>query len=117
MQIKTLIANSKKPDLDMQLSGQGNSGYIEGIVTSSGVAVVRRVLCYHRYSGRLIGETTSDEEGRYRINNLQKETKYFLVSINDKVVLGEANLVVNDLVTATEIYVPPYPEGPDDVEP
>lgn len=89
--------------VDTLLSGGGDTGYIAGIVTELGIPVSRRVMCYHRLTGTLLGATYSDENGAYRFEGLIAGVKYFVTSVDESKGAVQYNAVTQDLITASEV--------------
>lgn len=83
--------------------GEGVDGTISGVVTELGLPVARRVMCYHRYSGRLTAIGYSDNNGRYRFNGLIKDVKYYVTSVDESNGDEQYNAVTQDLITASEV--------------
>lgn len=83
--------------------GEGVNGTISGVVTELGSPVTKRVMCYHRYSGRLTAISYSNSNGEYRFNNLIKGVKYFITSVDENNDAIQYNAVTQDLITASEV--------------
>jgi|26BtaG_2_1085354.scaffolds.fasta_scaffold00042_22 hypothetical protein len=81
-------------------NGYGDNGYISGRVTELGMPVVRRVMCYHRHSGALMGVTKSKSDGTYLFKNLLAGSYYFVVSLDENEDEVQYNLVAQDKVIA-----------------
>jgi len=88
---------------DSQTEGRGGNGFISGKVTESGLAVARRVLCYHRRTGKLCGTTWSDENGYYIFNGLIAKSNYYVTSIDENLDAVQYNAVTQDLIEASEV--------------
>lgn len=84
-------------------NGQGDSGYIAGIVTENSLPVSRRVMCYHRLTGAWLATTFSDDDGKYRFNGLVAGVKYFVTSLDENEDSTQYNAVTQDLITASEV--------------
>lgn len=106
------IYKAKKPESiqtpnSLQFStlknGQGDNGYISGIVTENSLPVSRRVMCYHRLTGVLLATTFSDDDGKYRFNGLVAGVKYFITSLDENDDGVQYNAVTQDLITASEV--------------
>ena len=85
--------------------GQGVTGFIEGLVTEKNIPVSRRVMVYHRLSGRLSAQSVSGVDGKYKVFGLVAGVSYFVTSVDrsgDEVVY---NAVTKDLITASEVVV------------
>lgn len=82
--------------------GEGVNGTISGVVTELGSPVARRVMCYHRYSGRLTAISYSNSNGEYRFNNLIRGVDYYVTSIDESKNAIQYNAVTQDLITASE---------------
>lgn len=83
--------------------GQGESGFIKGRTLEKNVPVSRRVMCYHKRTGRLIAKTWSDSEGYFEFNNLEPGVELYITSIdNDGGVVNHA-AVTQDLLTAVSL--------------
>ena len=83
--------------------GQGDGGYIKGRTLEKDVPVSRRVMCYHKRTGRLIAKTWSDSEGYFEFNNLEPGLALYITSIdNDGNVVNHA-AVTQDLLTANSL--------------
>lgn len=97
-------------------SGVDRGGYISGRVTEKELPVSRRIMCYHRRTGALVGSTLSNENGDYRFNDLSPNASYFVVSLDENNDVVQYNAVVQDLIAAstdiTEVII--YPDGPID---
>lgn len=85
------------------VSGGGDTGYIAGVVTELGIAVSRRVMCYHRLTGTLLGTDYSDTSGAYRFDGLIAGVKYFITSVDESNDGIQYNAVTQDLITASEV--------------
>lgn len=88
---------------DTAKTGEGDNGYISGVVTEGGVAVSRRVFCYYRRTGELIRVVRSDEQGLYRINGLRPSGIYYLTSVDNNDDGIQYNAVTQDLIVASEV--------------
>lgn len=86
-------------------SGIGTDGYIIGKVTENGVGVSRRVMCYHRHSGALVGTTWSNDDGAYLFDGLIAGVKYYLTAIDGNTDAVQYNAVTQDLVVASEVVL------------
>ena len=86
-------------------NGQGDNGYIVGVVTELSLPVIRRVMCYHRLTGALLATTISDSGGNYRFDNLIAGVKYFVTSVDEADDGVQYNAVTQDLVVASEVTV------------
>lgn len=84
-------------------NGQGDNGYITGVVTEKETTVSRRVMCYHRLTGDLLASTWSKPDGSYRFNNLIAGVKYFITSVDENNDSIQYNAVTQDLITASEV--------------
>lgn len=91
----------KSLSVKISLDGQGDYGFIEGLVKQEGVGVPRRVLCYHRRSGLLVGTTYSSISGEYRFDNLISGMEYIVTSIDEDGVSPKYNAVTQDSVVAS----------------
>ena len=83
--------------------GVGSNGYISGKTLEVGLPVSRRVMCYHRKSGVLVGSVLSGIDGYYRIPNLIAGIKYFVTSVDESNDAVQYNAVTQDLITASEV--------------
>lgn len=88
---------------DYSKNGQGDTGYISGLVTEQGVPVVMRVFCYHRLTGLLIESKWSNDDGSYRFDNLVAGVKYYITSIDENNDGTQYNAVTQDLIVASEV--------------
>lgn len=86
-------------------NGQGETGYIKGIVTEKTVPVSRRVLCYHRLSGGLVGSVWSDSNGNYTFTELIAGVEYFVTAVDQNKDAVQYNAVTQDLVVASEVIL------------
>lgn len=86
-------------------SGQGETGYIKGVVTEKAIPVSRRVLCYHRLSGGLVGSVWSDDNGNYVFNELIAGVDYFVTAVDQNIDAVQYNAVTQDLITASEVIL------------
>lgn len=84
-------------------AGQGDTGYIKGIVTENKAPVSRRVMCYHRLSGELVNSVWSKSDGGYYIDGLIAGVTYFVTSVDESGDGVQYNAVTQDLVTASEV--------------
>lgn len=84
-------------------AGQGDDGYIAGIVTELSLPVIRRVMCYHRLTGLLLDTTWSKADGSYRFDGLIAGVKYFITSVDENNDSVQHNAVTQDLITASEV--------------
>lgn len=110
----SLLRLSKKLRSSVNLDGQGDNGYIEGVVTEEGIAVSRRVMCYSRRTGILVGTTYSKPNGEYRFDNLVSGLKYFITSIDEDNSSVQYSAVTQDLIAASGLEE--NFQVPDDVE-
>ena len=83
--------------------GEGADGRIVGVVTENGIAVSRRVMCYHRKSGALVRTVISGTDGSYELNGLVAGVKYFVTSVDENNDAVQYNAVTQDLITASEV--------------
>lgn len=90
---------------DYSKNGQGDTGYIKGIVTERTVPVSRRVLCYHRLTGELVASTWSALDGSYQLDNLVASAAYFVTSLDENTDAVQYNAVTQDLVVASEVIL------------
>ncbi len=86
-------------------TGQGDTGYITGIITEKEIPVSRRVMCYHRLTGDLVGKTWSGIDGSYTFTDLIADVEYFVTSIDENVDAVQYNAVTQDLVAASEVIL------------
>lgn len=86
-------------------NGQGDNGYISGVVTENSLPVSRRVMCYHRLTGDLLASTWSKADGSYRFDNLIAGVKYYITSLDENNDGIQYNAVTQDLITASEVTV------------
>lgn len=86
-------------------NGQGDNGYIVGIVSEQSKPVARRVMCYHRLTGDLLASTWSKADGSYRFDNLIAGVKYYITSLDESNDGIQYNAVTQDLITASEVTV------------
>lgn len=84
-------------------AGEGDNGFISGIVTEGGNPVARRVFCYYRKTGELIRTVRSNEQGVYRIDGLRPNSIYYLTSIDNNGDDIQYNAVTQDLIAASEV--------------
>lgn len=84
-------------------AGQGNNGYITGIVTELSLPVIRRVMCYHRQTGLLLATDWSKDDGSYRFDGLIAGAKYFITSVDNNNDAVQYNAVTQDLIVASEV--------------
>ena len=84
-------------------NGQGDNGYIVGVVTELSLPVVRRVMCYHRLTGALLATTISSADGSYRFDDLIAGVKYYVTSVDESKGAVQYNAVTQDLITASEV--------------
>lgn len=85
--------------------GSGDYASLSGVVTEQGKPVSRRVFCYLRRSGKLVGVTISDADGKYVFKNLSGSAKYFVTSIDENSDTTQYNAVTQDLVTANKVLI------------
>lgn len=85
--------------------GEGADGFITGVVTEKELPVIRRVMCYHRKSGKLLKTTWSDINGHYLFDGLVANLAYFITSVDENVDAVQYNAVTQDLVTASEVIL------------
>lgn len=83
--------------------GEGADGFITGIVTEKELPVIRRVMCYHRKSGKLLKTTWSDINGHYRFDGLVANLAYFITSVDENADAVQYNAVTQDLIAASEV--------------
>lgn len=86
-------------------NGQGDRGYITGIITEQSLPVSRRVFCYHRLTGMLVADELSMADGSYRFDGLVAGVKYYITSIDENNDGIQHNAVTQDLVIASEVAV------------
>lgn len=98
-----VIITPLKSRLSTILNGQGDNGYIVGVVTELSLPVVRRVMCYHRLTGLLLYTTWSKTDGSYRFDGLVAGVKYFITSVDNNNDAVQYNAVTQDLITASEV--------------
>lgn len=67
---------------DLHHSHVPRFGYISGIVTIEGIPGARRVFLTERKNQLLIAETTSDDAGAYRFDNLDAQRRYTVHAID-----------------------------------
>lgn len=84
-------------------NGQGDDGYISGIVTENSLPVSRRVMCYHRLTGIWLATTSSGDDGVYRFDGLVAGVKYFITSLDEADDGIQYNAVTQDLIVASEV--------------
>lgn len=97
-------------------TGRGRGGYIAGRVFEKEIPVARRVMCYHRRTGSLVNSTYSDDDGNYYFDDLEPNTNYFVISLDENNDAVQYNAVVQDLIAASTdpLRVIIYPDGPID---
>lgn len=70
-------------------------GVIEGQTLELNIPVSRKVMVYHRFTGKLLGATWSDEFGNYTVSELPSNTECYVVSIDHE---RGYNAVVQDMI-------------------
>ena len=90
---------------DYSKNGQGDTGYIKGIITEKEIPVSRRVMCYHRATGILVGSVWSGVDGGYTFTDLIADVDYFITAVDEHVDAVQYNAVTQDLVTASEVII------------
>lgn len=98
-----VIKTPLKSRFGTTLSGQGDTGYISGVVTEQSLPVSRRVMCYHRLTGALLATAWSKTDGSYRFDGLVAGVKYFITSVDNNNDAVQYNAVTQDLITASEV--------------
>lgn len=83
--------------------GRGRYAAISGVIMENNIPVSRRVFCYLRRSGALIGITRSDENGNYQFTDLSLKANYYIVSLDENGDAQQYNAVVQDLITPNEV--------------
>lgn len=73
--------------------------FLTGTVKENGVAVARKVRAYHRATGRVLGETTSNTStGAFSLSSVGWTDNCYVVALDDLTVAPDYNAVIYDLV-------------------